>query len=141
MTNPPIPNAFLPVQTQGFGGFAGPVLAGEDDKGLLFLFDIAKQHLNGDGRLHGGMMMSLMAIVMGETANRTAAAREAGAKAKALSLNCDFVSAGLPGDRVEGRATVTRATRSVLFMSATLNVGEKALMTATGVYAIKAGGQ
>jgi acyl-coenzyme A thioesterase PaaI-like protein len=56
-----------------------------------------------------------------------------------LSLNCDFVSAGEPGERVEGRAIVTRATRSVMFMSGTLTVGERVLMTATGVYAVKAG--
>jgi acyl-coenzyme A thioesterase PaaI-like protein len=139
MTSPSFPDGFLPVQTKGFGGFAGPVAAGEDDKGAVFLFDIAAQHLNGDDRLHGGMMMSLMAIVMGETTQRAAAARDASAVTRPLSLNCDFVSAGEPGERVEGRAIVTRATRSVMFMSGTLTVGERVLMTATGVYAVKAG--
>ena len=133
-----MPNGFSPVQTEGFGGFAGPVMGGKDTEGPLFLFDIAPQHLNGDQRLHGGMMMSLMAIVMGEVAQNTAAAKEEGAKARPLSLNCDFVNAGEPGDRVEGRALITRATRSVLFMSGTLTVGGRVLMTATGVYAIKA---
>ena len=137
MTLPPMPNGFSPVQTEGFGGFAGPVMGGKDAEGPLFLFDIAPQHLNGDQRLHGGMMMSLMSIVLGEVAQNTAAAKEAGAKARPLSLNCDFVSAGEPGERVEGRATITRATRSVLFMSGTLTVGGRVLMTATGVYAIK----
>jgi hypothetical protein len=42
---------------------------------------------------------------------------------------------------VEGRAIVTRATRSVMFMSGTLTVGGRVLMTATGVYAVKATGQ
>ena len=139
MTLPSMPNGFSPIQTEGFGGFAGPVMGGADAEGPLFLFDIAPQHLNGDQRLHGGMMMSLMSMVMGEVAQNTAAARETGAKARPLSLNCDFVSAGEPGDRVEGRAIVTRATRSVLFMSGTLMVGTRILMTATGVYAIKAG--
>lgn len=141
MTPPPVPAGFSPIQTQGFGGFAGPVLGGSDAEGPLFLFDIADQHLNGDGRLHGGMMMSLMSIVMGEAAQMTAAGRTEGAKARPLSLNCDFVTAGEPGDRVEGRASVTRATRSVLFMSGKLTVGERILMTATGVYAVKAGDQ
>ena len=139
MTLPPMPTGFSPVQTEGFGGFAGPVMGGTDAKGPLFLFDIASQHLNGDQRLHGGMMMSLMSIVMGEVAQNTATSKEPGAKSRPLSLNCDFVSAGEPGDRVEGRALVTRATRSVLFMSGTLVVGTRILMTATGVYAIKAG--
>lgn len=141
MTPPTVPTDFSPIQTQGFGGFVGPVLGGADADGPLFLFDIVSQHLNGDGRLHGGMMMSLMSIVMGEVAQVTAAAKTEGAKARPLSLNCDFVSAGETGERVEGRATITRATRSVLFMSGTLSVGTRMLMTATGVYAVKAGGQ
>ncbi len=137
MTPRPIPTGFSPLQTQGFAGFAGPVMGGTDADGPLFLFDIADQHLNGDGRLHGGMMMGLMAIVMGEAAQMAAAAKTEGAKARPLSLNCDFVSAGETGEQVEGRTTITRATRSVLFMSGTLTVGKRVLMTATGVYAVK----
>lgn len=137
MDKPIFPQGFTPVQTEGFGGFAGPVMGGEDASGAVFLFDIARQHLNGDDRLHGGMMMSLASIVMGEVAN-TAAAAQDGATARPLSVNCDFVAAGEPGERVEGRAEVTRATRSVLFITGELRVGARILMTATGVYAIKA---
>tara|TARA_R110000824_G_scaffold118960_16_gene272459 strand:- start:43851 stop:44282 length:432 start_codon:yes stop_codon:yes gene_type:complete len=138
MTSSAMPNGFSPVQTQGFGGFAGPVMGGKEEKGPLFLFDIASQHLNGDDRLHGGMMMSLMSIVLGEVASTGATAKNADAKTRALSLNCDFVSAGEAGERVEGRAEITRATRTVMFISGTLTVGERVLMTATGVYAVKA---
>jgi acyl-coenzyme A thioesterase PaaI-like protein len=134
------PQGFAPVQSKGFGGFAGPVMRGEDASGAVFLFDIAQQHLNGDDRLHGGMMMSLASIVMGEVAGMTAAAQDRAA-ARPLSVNCDFVSAGETGERVEGRAQVTRATRSVLFITGELRVGERILMTATGVYAIKAAGR
>jgi acyl-coenzyme A thioesterase PaaI-like protein len=130
------PKGFTPVQTSGFGGFAGPVFRG----GEVFVFDIAAQHLNGDERLHGGMMMSLASIVLGEIAREAAAGAEAGADARPLSINCDFVSAGTAGERVEGRAHVTRATRTVLFVSGDLKVGERVLMTATGVYAIKSPG-
>lgn len=140
MDKPIFPQGFAAVQTKGFGGFAGPVMRGEDKDGAVFLFDIAQQHLNGDDRLHGGMMMSLASIVMGETANLAVAAQD-GATARPLSLNCDFVSAGEPGERVEGRAEVTRATRSVLFISGELRVGGRILMTATGVYAIKSSGK
>lgn len=132
-----IPPGFAPVQTKGFAGFVGPVLRGHDAEGEVFLFDIHPQHLNGADRLHGGMMMTLAAIVMGEAA-RTAAAE---AETRPLSLNCDFVSAGEAGERVEGRARVTRATKSVLFMSADLKVGDRILMTATGVYAVKQAGR
>lgn len=122
------------VDKSGFGAYAGPVLR-QDGGG--FTFEIAEHHLNGDERLHGGMMMTLASIVLGAVAKETAAEKSPGATVRPLSLNCDFVSAGEKGDRVEGRAEVTRATRTVLFISGELRVGERMLMTATGVYAIK----
>lgn len=134
-----IPPGFAPVQTKGFGGFAGPVHRGHNANGEVFLFDIAPQHLNGADRLHGGMMMTLASIVLGEVARETAAAREESAVARPLSINCDFVSAGENGERVEGHAQVTRATKSVLFISGELRVGARVLMTATGVYGVSAG--
>lgn len=122
------------VDTSGFGAYAGPVR--RDDAGG-FTFEIAEHHLNGDDRLHGGMMMTLASIVLGTVAKETAAEKSEGAKVRPLSLNCDFVSAGEKGDVVEGHAEVTRATRTVLFISGELRVGSRMLMTATGVYAIK----
>lgn len=137
MDHQTFPQGFTPIQTKGFGGFAGPVLRGEKAGADLFLFDIAQQHLNSDDRLHGGMMMGLVSIVMGEVAASAAAAANNGASTRPLSVNCDFVSAGEAGERVEGRAHVTRATRSVLFITGELRVGARILMTATGVYAVK----
>ena len=122
------------VDTSGFGAYAGPVL--RNDEGA-FIFEIADHHLNADERLHGGMMMTLASIVLGSVAKETAAEKAPGATVRLLSLNCDFVSAGEKGDTVEGRAEVTRATRTVLFISGELRVGTRMLMTATGVYAIK----
>lgn len=124
-----------PVDTSGFGAYAGPVLRA--DSGGAFLFEIEERHLNGADRLHGGMMMALASIVLGQVAKETARARTADAEVKPLSLNCDFVSAGEKGETVEGRAEVTRATRTVLFISGELRVGDRILMTATGVYAIR----
>lgn len=121
------------VDTSGFGAYAGPVLRNEAG---AFTFEIAEHHLNGADRLHGGMMMTLAAIVLGAVARETATEKTPGATVRPLSLNCDFVSAGEKGDTVEGRADVTRATRTVLFISGELRVGSRMLMTATGVYAI-----
>lgn len=123
------------VDTSGFGTYAGPVLRAEN-RGA-FLFEIDAHHLNGADRLHGGMMMALASIVLGHVAKETARARTPDAQVKPLSLNCDFVSAGEKGEKVEGRAEVTRATRTVLFISGELRVGSRILMTATGVYAIR----
>lgn len=125
------------VDTSGFGAYAGPVLRASQDGRDIFTFEIAPHHLNGADRLHGGMMMTLAAIVLGQVAKDAATAKQPDAAVRPLSLNCDFVSAGESGDTVEGRAEITRATRTVLFISGELRVGTRILMTATGVYAIK----
>lgn len=121
------------VDTSGFGGFAGPVFK----DGESYAFDIAQHHLNGDDRLHGGMMMAFASIVLGDVARQVVAEKQPGAGVSALSLNCDFVSAGEKGETVEGHAQVSRATRTVLFISGEIRSGSRILMTATGVYAIK----
>ena len=121
------------ADTSGFGSYAGPVFRDGD----AFTFAIADHHLNGADRLHGGMMMTLAAIVLADVATEAARAKEPQAEVRALSLNCDFVSAGEKGETITGHAEVTRATRTVLFISGELRAGDRILMTATGVYAIK----
>ena len=49
------------------------------------------------------------------------------------------MSAGEIGEVVTGEARVTRATRSVLFLSGTFTVGERILMTASGIYGVESG--
>lgn len=124
------------VDTSGFGAYAGPVLR----DGHSYRFEIAAHHLNADDRLHGGMMMTLAAIMLADAAREAAAEKQPGAKVGALSLNCDFVSAGEKDDIVEGLTEVTRATRTVLFISGELRASGRILMTATGVYSIKDAG-
>lgn len=121
------------VDTSGFGGFAGPVFR----DGENYSFDIAEHHLNGDDRLHGGMMMAFASIVLGDVARQVLTGKQPGASVSALSLNCDFVSAGEKGETVTGKARVSRATRTVLFISGDIRSGDRILMTVTGVYAIK----
>lgn len=83
------------------------------------------------------MMMTLASIVLGDVARQATNEKQPGARVNPLSLNCDFVSAGETGETVEGVAEVTRATRTVLFISGELRAGARILMTATGVYSIK----
>lgn len=139
MNNDKIKNEqdFEILQPRGFGAHAGPVLRGQDADGPVYLFEAGEHHLNGVDRLHGGMMMTLASMVLGDVAGAAAARNSPGAEVRTLSLNCDFVSAGGKGERITGRAHVTRATRTVLFVSGELRAGERILMSATGVYAVK----
>ena len=126
-----------PFHATGYGAWTGPIHRQDRPDGARFLMRIAPHHLNGIDRMHGGMTMSLAALVLGEVARAEAATRADGVRVKTLSLNCDFVSAGEIGEVVTGEARVTRATRSVLFLSGTFTVAERILMTASGIYGIE----
>lgn len=58
------------------------------------------------------------------------------AKARPLSINCDFVNLVDEDAVLSGTAIVTRATRSVMFMSAEIKAGAGFVATATAVYKI-----
>lgn len=116
----------------GFEQFVGPISYAPSDGEMKLSFTITDHHLNGDGFLHGGMMMTLASAVLGRLARETAG----GATTAPLSVNCDFVGPGRAGAAVTGTAEVTRRTRSVLFVTAELRAGDKLMMTATGVYRI-----
>lgn len=114
----------------GFNKYVGPVWQAPD--GADFLFDIREEHLNGGGALHGGMMMALADIVMGRTVHDALE----GGKALTISLNCDFIGPSKLGERVRGTAAITRKTRSIVFINCELAVGDRTIMTATGIWKI-----
>ena len=127
----PAPAGYTPVFGEtGFNKYVGPVWQSPDKS--EFLFDIRDVHLNGGGALHGGMMMALADIVMGRTVRE---ALEPG-RALTISLNCDFIGPAKLGERVRGTATITRKTRSIVFIGCELAVEGRTIMTATGIWKI-----
>jgi acyl-coenzyme A thioesterase PaaI-like protein len=60
----------------------------------------------------------------------------AGERAATVSLNCDFVAGARADEVIEGTATITRRTRSLIFVSGELSVVERPVLTATGIWKI-----
>jgi uncharacterized protein (TIGR00369 family) len=114
----------------GFNAYAGPIFRRSD--GDHFLFTVQPQHLNGGGALHGGMAMGIADVVMGRTVRLAIQP----AKAATISLNCDFIAGAKLGDKVIGRAQITRRTRTIVFINAQLTVDDKPILTATGIWKI-----
>ena len=114
----------------GFNAFVGPVWRADD--GSHYLFDIREVHLNGGGTLHGGMAMALADIVMGRCV------RDAldDARALTIALSCDIVTPAKLGERIIGRATITKRTRTIVFISGELKVDDRIVLTATGIWKI-----
>jgi acyl-coenzyme A thioesterase 13 len=127
------PAGYAPVFAEaGFNAYVGPVWRADD--GSDFRFTVRDVHMNGGGALHGGMMMALADIAMGKTVHVLLAAD--GQRAMTVSLNCDFIGAVKLGETIVTRVSITRRTRSIVFVTATLDVDGRSIMTATGLWKI-----
>lgn len=133
MTVENAPAGYEPVFAEaGFNKYVGPVYRAPD--GGEFRFIVRDVHMNGGGALHGGMMMALADIAMGKTVHSALEAE--GQRAMTVSLNCDFIGAVKLGETIATRVAITRRTRSIVFVTAALTVGDRPVMTATGLWKI-----
>ncbi len=102
--------------------------------GEPFSFQVASEHLNGGGSIHGGMSMTLAELVC----RRAVSASLEGEVGACISLNCDFISGARKGETIACTAEITRQTNALVFVSAKLTSGERTVMTANGLYAVEA---
>jgi uncharacterized protein (TIGR00369 family) len=113
-----------------FEAQSGPFYFREDEAGhVTCAFRAEKKHMNGGGFMHGGCMMTfadftLFAIAWQELKD---------VRAVTVSLNGEFISAGAEGDLVEATGEIVKAGGSLVFIRGTLRVGERPLMTFSGV--------
>jgi len=106
----------------------GPLYIKLDGSG--FAFRAGERHCNARGVMHGGMLMTFADQALGLTVQRAVGSVEVAT----VSLNCDLVDSARPGELVEGEATVTRITRSLVFVRGSVRCGERVLLTASGLW-------
>jgi uncharacterized protein (TIGR00369 family) len=96
--------------------------------GDIYLLAEAK-HCNTGGSVHGGLLMTMADMAL------CAACREGleGERAITVSLNAEFLSAGLDGDFIEAKAEITRRGRSMAFARCLITSGEKRILAASAV--------
>jgi uncharacterized protein (TIGR00369 family) len=122
------------AEAQQFVDLVGPIEQAADANGAARpAFVAARRHLDGTGHVHTGMLMAFADHVL------AACAREAaGQPVATISLNCDVIAPVPEGTRVEGRATITRRTRSLVFVTGELHAGGRAVVSANGVCKVMA---
>lgn len=139
MASPGMPGGDLPpegyeaIVDNAFNSYAGPFYRRDDGDGALsFLFVPSETHLNQDGSVHGGALMTFADVVLGNTVHQ----QTDGRRATTVSINTDLVAPAAKGDRITADARVTRRTRSVLFVSGELYANGTLIMTASGLWKI-----
>ena len=119
-----------PYGHEGFIGLVGPLWTRPGEGFPLFAFRAEPKHHNRRGVVQGGMLMTFADRSMGMTCWY---ANERQPQAT-VHLDMNFIDAVQIGEFVECRAKVVRRTRSLVFMSGELVVGDRVVATANGVW-------
>jgi acyl-coenzyme A thioesterase PaaI-like protein len=126
----PAAAGWQPYTDEGFIGLVGPFWSRAADGIHRFAFRAENKHHNRRGVVQGGMLMTFADRSMGMTCWY---ANERQPQAT-VQLDVHFIDAVQIGEFVECRAKVVRRTRSLVFMSGELAVGDRVVATANGVW-------
>lgn len=129
----PAANGWQAYSDDGFIGLVGPFWekpSGDENIAPHYGFLVEPKHHNRRNVLQGGMLMTFADRTMGMTC------WYANGKVPQATVHLDvhFVDAVQIGEFVEAYCKVMRRTRSLIFMSAELKVGDRLVGTGNGVW-------
>jgi acyl-coenzyme A thioesterase PaaI-like protein len=117
---------------RGFPVIVGTFWSKKFEEGYRFGFVAEPRHANVGGVVHGGMLMTFMDDLLGASVWFAVKQRPV----STIQLNNRFISPARPGDFVTMTPQVERVTKSVVFVSGALHVGERLVMASDGVWKI-----
>jgi uncharacterized protein (TIGR00369 family) len=115
-----------------FENFVGPLYEIGEKLGRRYAFVVDERHVNMRGVIHGGMLMTLADMTMGQ------AAWDACDKADVVTLNMQsqFIRGARLGEIVEVQPVLTRRTRSIIFLRGDFMVGEEIIFSCASLWKI-----
>ena len=126
---PPGPGWIIRDDEPGLCEVVGPFWQHGSGTDLRLGFRVRPEHLNRRGVVHGGMMVTFADQVLGSLALDASE----GKQLATIQLDTHFIDAVAEGEFVEGYPRIERKTRSILFMSGRMFVGDRLVATANGV--------
>ena len=111
----------------------GPFFERTENGTLTGAFMIDDRHVNDNGEVNEGMMLTFADFVLGITAHRLA-----DDWVVTLSMQANWVAPAKLGDLVVCRPRLDRQTKSILFVSGEFFVGDRKVMTANSIWKVPA---
>jgi len=111
----------------------GELYCRRNDGQIVIAMRITDQHTNMRGIAHGGMLSSLADSALGLGLSMHCEGRNSFVT---VNLSTDFVDAARPGDWVEAHVDVQKVGARVAFANCFLQVGERRILRASGVFAV-----
>jgi uncharacterized protein (TIGR00369 family) len=131
-TESPLPGYRETRLIDPFEIFIGPIFECGDKGERRFALKIDERHVNRRGSLHGGMLMTFADATLGAAAADLAD----GGVAVTLNMQSHFLAPARAGDVVEVAPTLTRRTRSMLFIRGDFTVRGEIIMTAASIWKV-----
>jgi uncharacterized protein (TIGR00369 family) len=106
----------------------GPFFYRIEESIVYSAFRVQAQHCNSHASVHGGLLMAFADYTLCIAANE-------GKEESVATVTCsnEFVGPAVKGDLICGVAQVTRRGGSLVFVRAVLSVGERTILTSSGV--------
>ena len=120
------------VETSGFLHLIGPLWQRVVDGTHEYALATEDKHHNRRGLVQGGVLMTFADRTCGMSA-RFASDRPTLAT---IQMDTHFVEAGKIGEILTSKPRVVRSTRSLIFVSTEVKVGERCIAMANGVFKI-----
>jgi uncharacterized protein (TIGR00369 family) len=116
----------------GFSALVGPFWTRVQDGTRRYAFVVEERHLNGNGVVHGGMLMTFMDQSIGMTVWEAIGRKPCAT----IQLNVQFVSGAQLGDVIEADSSIVRETRSLIFTRGVLRRGDDVVLAADGIWKV-----
>ncbi|HSM97262.1 MAG TPA: PaaI family thioesterase [Rhizomicrobium sp.] len=115
-----------------FENFVGPLYEIGEKLARRYAFVVDERHVNMRGVIHGGMLMTLADMTMGQ------AAWDACDHADVVTLNMQsqFIRGARLGEIVEVQPVLTRRTRSIIFLRGDFMVGDEIIFSCASLWKI-----
>ncbi|MBN9013346.1 MAG: PaaI family thioesterase [Rhizobiales bacterium] len=124
------------LEDDGFIGYVGPLWHRLVDGRYEYAIEGQRKHRNRRGLVQGGLLMTLADRTCGMTARY-----ESGSEHLAtIQMDTHFIDAARIGDLIVSVPRMVRSTKTLIFMSAELNVDGRCVMLANGVFKVMRGG-
>ncbi|PWR22011.1 PaaI family thioesterase [Zavarzinia compransoris] len=114
----PAPPGFAAYDLPDFMALVGPLYRRVADGRFQVGFRIAQRHCNPGGICHGGMIMTVMDVALGEQV--LLAAGRGAAFTPTVTLSTEFLAPGRLGDWIESEAVLTHVDGGIGFAQARL---------------------
>jgi acyl-coenzyme A thioesterase PaaI-like protein len=119
-------------ELKGIPASLGAIWTHRDEDGWHYGVQLDESHLNAQGLIHGGVLMTFMdhgmSLLVWEAAGRTTSST--------IQLDSHFLSPVRPPAFVELDGKILRQGRTLVFARGVLRVAGKDIMEATGVWSI-----